>query len=163
MVMSSFVLALSNDDAFADSSSTVTIFGHTLSFVRFLLLPIGSSTDFLHAGKSASRMLTISIFDLKRREALQAVKRMRRSHAYPPGEPIEDNDTFNRVISRIGGRLSFLGKLAKARDLESYAEEMVQREKGWLGSLIGLIPDHDDDVMDEVCFVSKRLYFSDNI
>ena len=108
-------------------------------------------------------MLTISIYDLKRREALQAVKRMRRRHTHThplkhPDDPIEDNSTLNRVLTRIGGRLSFLGKLAKAPDLESYAEEMVRREKGWLGSLIGLIPDHDDDVMDEVCSMSEKLY-----
>ena len=98
-------------------------------------------------------MLTISIFDLKRAEALQAARRMRRAYIHPkrhPSEPIEDIATFHRALSLVGGRLSFLGKLTKASDLEADAEGMVRREKGWLLSQIGLIPDHDDDVMDEV-------------
>lgn len=78
---------------------------------------------------------------------------MRRSHTHAyrhSKEPIEGVGIFNRALSLTGGRLSFLGKFTKAEDMQAYAEEMVQREKGWLLSQIGLIPDHDDDVMDEV-------------
>lgn len=35
------------------------------------------------------------------------------------------------------------------------AKKMLQREKGWLLGQIGLIPDCDDDVMDEVSFSSS--------
>lgn len=34
--------------------------------------------------------------------------------------------------------------------MEEMAEHMLRVEKGWLLSQIGLIPDCDDDVMDEV-------------
>lgn len=107
-------------------------------------------------------MLTISIYDLKRAEAFQAARRMRRAYLHPnqhPEEPIQDKETFHRALSIVGGRLSFLGKLMKSNDLEASAKEMVQREKGWLLSQIGLIPDHDDDVMDEVSIYMSSFAF----
>ena len=98
-------------------------------------------------------MLTLSIYDLKKNEALQAARRLRRAHLHPnghPNEPIEDINTFKQVLSTIGGRLSFLSKVAKAQDMIEYAKQMVDTEKEWLLSQIGLISDCDDDVMDEV-------------
>lgn len=41
--------------------------------------------------------------------------------------------------------------------MEEMAGHMLHVEKGWLLSQIGLIPDHDDDVMDEVS--SPPLFF----
>ena len=38
----------------------------------------------------------------------------------------------------------------------SHATNMLKIEKAWLQSQIGLIPDHDDDVMDEVCVRSRK-------
>lgn len=46
-----------------------------------------------------------------------------------------------------GGRLSFLARVSRAADMEESAKVIVRHEKAWLQSLI---PDHDDDVMDEV-------------
>lgn len=62
----------------------------------------------------------------------------------------EPADKFKEVISIVGGRLSYLGKTAKAKDMVEQAKHMLNVEKAWLLSQIGLIEDHDDDVMDEV-------------
>ena len=61
---------------------------------------------------------------------------------------------MKEVISIVGGRLSYLGKVAKAKDMKEHAEHMLAVEKAWLRSQIGLIEDCDDDVMDEVSWVS---------
>lgn len=61
---------------------------------------------------------------------------------------------LDSVLDFSGGRLGLLGKMAHARDeaeLESIMEKLLRAEKAWLLSRIGLIPDLDDDVMDEVC------------
>ena len=46
--------------------------------------------------------------------------------------------------------MSFLSKMSRTRDMLKSAQEVVDWEKAWLLSQIGLIPDCDDDVMDEV-------------
>ncbi|KAL5483176.1 hypothetical protein ACEPAI_8405 [Sanghuangporus weigelae] len=126
------------------------------SWAESRIMTMVFSTDdfwpYLVMRKSASRMLTLSISDLKKNEALQAVRRLRRAYLHPVGhssEPIEDVQTFRQVLSYIGGRLSFLSKVAKAQDMIGYAKHMVATEKEWLLSQIGLISDCDDDVMDE--------------
>jgi hypothetical protein len=57
------------------------------------------------------------------------------------------------AISIVGGRLLYLNKISKARDVAEMARHMLSVEKAWLLSQIGLIPDCDDDVMDEVRIV----------
>jgi hypothetical protein len=63
--------------------------------------------------------------------------------------PTEDLEAYETVIDLVGGRLSYLKKIAYARDMNAAARRLISHEKGWLLSQIGLIPDHDDDVMDE--------------
>lgn len=65
------------------------------------------------------------------------------------------DEVFTKVVDLIGGRMSFINKVSRMNDMQRAAEEMVANEKAWLLSQIGLIPDCDDDVMDEV-----SLYYS---
>jgi len=62
---------------------------------------------------------------------------------------MEEASVFKQVISIVGGRLSYLGKTSKAKDMVEHATSMLAVEKAWLLSQIGLIQDCDDDVMDE--------------
>ena len=102
-------------------------------------------------------MITLSIFDLKPREALQAARRLRRSHL-PSGQALESEESIKNALSCVGGRLSYISRMTKSKmNMEETAKNMVEREKGWLLSQIGLIPDHDDDVMDEVSSHNFRL------
>lgn len=64
--------------------------------------------------------------------------------ASPPPE------TLKSAIAVVGGRLSYLNRIARSRDMLEMARHMLYVEKGWLLSQIGLIDDCDDDVMDEV-------------
>ena len=111
-------------------------------------------------------MIPISIYDLKQREALIAARRFRRAFLHfhntnnsgQPSETVEDDGKLHEALELVGGRLSHINRMCKAAPgaetgLYKHAEELLDKEKGWLLSLIGLIPDHDDDVMDEVCFI----------
>ncbi|KAH7907003.1 hypothetical protein BJ138DRAFT_1161239 [Hygrophoropsis aurantiaca] len=100
---------------------------------------------FLLMRKVASRMHVLSIRDLDGKQAHQALTHMRtsRKRSVPTPEIIED------AISLVGGRLSYLSKLSRADDVLESANNALRLEKAWLLSQVGLIPDCDDDVMDE--------------
>jgi len=98
-------------------------------------------------GKTQHRMQVLGIYDLDHHEAYYALRSMRKAVT----RGIEELDEKLRDIVRMtGGRLSFLARVARAPDMEESAKVIVKHEKVWLQSQIGLIPDHDDDVMDEV-------------
>ena len=85
------------------------------------------------------------MYDLSNTDAFTAAVRMR-MHAQ---RPKASHETFREVISLVGGRLTYLSKVTKAADMVRHARQMLAVEKAWLLSRIGLIPDCDDDVMDE--------------
>ncbi|KAF8496419.1 hypothetical protein F5888DRAFT_1634943 [Russula emetica] len=95
--------------------------------------------------KNASRMNVLTVYDLTPEEALGACRRMRHYVSLPV--PVED--TLTQAISLLGGRLSYLNRVSRARDMVEMARQMLTVEKGWLLGRIGLIRDCDDDVMDE--------------
>ena len=72
---------------------------------------------------------------------------MRKACNWPDGSI----EVYRQVVGYAGGRLAYLNKIARQPDMLRYAGELLAIEKAWLQSQIGLIPDHDDDVMDEVC------------
>lgn len=90
----------------------------------------------------------LTVYDLTPEEALGACRRMR----YHVSLPVPVEDTLSQAISLLGGRLSYLNRVARARDMVELARHMLAVEKGWLLGRIGLIQDCDDDVMDEVRF-----------
>ena len=92
----------------------------------------------------------LTVYDLTPEEALGACRRMRRFVSLPA--PIEDSLT--QAISVLGGRLSYLNRASRARDMVELARHILAIEKGWLLGRIGLIQDCDDDVMDEVRFAN---------
>lgn len=111
-----------------------------------ILTVVFSSDDFwpFHVmRKSASRMQVLSIYDLDTREAHQAISSIRKNTRR------FSQDDVKEAVSIVGGRLSFLNKVAKSKDMVHTAKYLLSLEKGWLLSQIGLIPDCDDDVMDE--------------
>jgi len=95
--------------------------------------------------KHASRMQVVNIGDLSFGDSIQAAQRIRHRVSRPPAGA----DEFKEAIKYVGGRLSFIIKVARARDMVSAARHLLEIEKGWLLSRIGLIEDCDDDVMDE--------------
>jgi hypothetical protein len=89
----------------------------------------------------------LSIYDLSKSDSMHALTRMRKSvREQEKGTP----EDIREAVSIVGGRLLYLNKVSKARDMAEMARHMLSVEKAWLLSQIGLIPDCDDDVMDEV-------------
>ncbi|KAF9031203.1 hypothetical protein BDZ89DRAFT_1091397 [Hymenopellis radicata] len=94
--------------------------------------------------KYGSRMHVLSIYDLDAKEARHACTRMRMNlnHKTAP-------DDIQSIVQLVGGRLSYLNKVARNKDALEMAKHLLDVEKAWLLSQIGLIVDCDDDVMDE--------------
>jgi len=109
------------------------------------------------AGKNSNRMSIMSIPDLDAAASLSALRSMREQ------SPWKDEDTPAAVAetaSIVGGRLAYINRVSRVKDMVRYAKKMMHEEKAWLLSQIGLIKDCDDDVMDEqksvLCFCVRR-------
>ncbi|KAK0454662.1 hypothetical protein EV421DRAFT_433248 [Armillaria borealis] len=112
------------------------------------ILTLVFSTDdfwpFYVMRKTATRMHVLSIYDLDMKEALHACTRMR----IDLGQKVK-SQVVQDAVSIVGGRLSYLNKISKSKDMLDMAKQLLSIEKAWLLSQIGLITDCDDDVMDE--------------
>jgi hypothetical protein len=95
----------------------------------------------------------LTVYDLTPEEALGACRRMRHYVSLP----VLVEDSLTQAISLLGGRLAYLNRVSRARDMVEMAHHMLTVEKGWLLGRIGLIQDCDDDVMDEVRFASTDI------
>lgn len=89
-------------------------------------------------------MHVLSISDLEAREARFACSRMRKTSEYST-----DPEEIADVVEVLGGRLSYINKVSRQKDMLASAKNLLEIEKAWLLSRIGLIQDCDDDVMDE--------------
>ena len=98
----------------------------------------------------------LSVYDLDNMEAIQASINIRRSSKCEK----ENIETVREAVSIVGGRLSYLSRVSKARDMLEMANHLKTVEKGWLLSRIGLIVDCDDDVMDEVRAIPEPIFVS---
>ncbi|TFK82056.1 hypothetical protein K466DRAFT_590825 [Polyporus arcularius HHB13444] len=113
-----------------------------------ILTMVFSSDDFwpfFVMRKNASRMHVVSVYDLSPKDAVTAGMRIRMNARRRKSTL----DEVKEVVQLIGGRLTYLGKVCRASDMVKQAKHMLAVEKAWLLSQIGLIPDCDDDVMDE--------------
>lgn len=86
----------------------------------------------------------VSIYDLDPSEAQLALGQLRREIQ---GRQ-EPEEILREALNVAGGRLSLLNRIARAKDPAAQAKYLLENEKGWLLSEIGLIPDCDDDVME---------------
>lgn len=62
---------------------------------------------------------------------MRTLRQLRRAHV-GPDRPPESDEEFESVLSLLGGRTSFLARVARADDMLREAKDMVQKEKGWL-------------------------------
>ncbi|KAM0752357.1 hypothetical protein T439DRAFT_324435, partial [Meredithblackwellia eburnea MCA 4105] len=115
-----------------------------------VLTTIFTSDDFApysHLKKYASRMNVLNVTDLSPAETYAVLARQRAARF--PGDPPLDPSTALAVWNLVGGRLAYLSKISRRPDMVAAAKEMIKKEKAWLLSRLSLIPEHDDDVMDE--------------
>jgi hypothetical protein len=94
-------------------------------------------------------MLVVSITDLDEQEAIHATARMRKDSRAAKTGATHTHEDLKSVVDLVGGRLSYLSKVTKSREMTEMARHLLAIEKANLLSKIGLIEDCDDDVMDE--------------
>ncbi|KAM3552504.1 hypothetical protein ARSEF4850_007358 [Beauveria asiatica] len=94
----------------------------------------------------ATRMEVLPITDLPKAQAVDALKKYRQRYW---GESL-DMERLEQVYDRVGGRLSFLNKVAKSKDMLATCENIQDIEKKWFLNqcwILGM--EMDDDVMDQ--------------
>ncbi|CAK7239050.1 MAG: hypothetical protein STHCBS139747_000471 [Sporothrix thermara] len=94
----------------------------------------------------AARLEVHSIQDLSRHQAMETLQRYRWRHF---GERVSD-ETASNIYEQVGGRLTFLNRVARSRNMELTCRRIMEAEKAWfLGQCWILGSDMDDDVMDQ--------------
>ncbi|MBE3048712.1 hypothetical protein IMZ48_40680 [Candidatus Bathyarchaeota archaeon] len=94
----------------------------------------------------ATRMEVIPVIDLPKEQAIAALQRYRRKYFY---EDVSSS-VLEEVYDRVGGRLSFLNRVAKSDDMMDTCEMIKEVEKKWFLNqcwILGM--EMDDDVMDQ--------------
>ena len=89
----------------------------------------------------ASRMEIISIKDLPKKEAMVALQRYRKRCKNEEIKP----DIAEKIYDLVGGRLSFLNRVAKAEKMLDMCYEIIEMEKTWLLNQCGLLGSSMDD------------------
>jgi hypothetical protein len=91
-------------------------------------------------------MDVLAVTDLPKSQAIKALRkyRMRYFKEIPSHQELED------VYDRIGGRLSFLNRVAKSKDMINTCEKIKETEKKWFLNQCWILgSEMDDDVMDQ--------------
>lgn len=102
----------------------------------------------------ATRMNIIPILDLNKPKAIAALKnyRVRFRNEDPSHEMLE------KVYDRVGGRMSYLARVAKSNDMLKTCEEICRMEKTWFLNQCGILGmEMDDDVMDQQKYASAAM------
>lgn len=102
----------------------------------------------------ATRMEVTPVRDLDKNKALHALKHYRwRWHGKIPTDK-----ELEAIYDKVGGRLSFLSRIAKADDMLGLCEKICETEKTWFLNqcwILGM--DMDDDVMDQQKYASAAM------
>ncbi|PYH90123.1 hypothetical protein BO71DRAFT_444110 [Aspergillus ellipticus CBS 707.79] len=104
--------------------------------------------------KYATRMEVIPVRDLPKDRAMEALRKYRKQYF---GEDLSPH-TLEQVYDLVGGRLSYLNRVAKAKDYMKLCESICTAEKTWFLNkcwILGM--DMDDDVMDQQKYASAAM------
>ncbi|PWY92470.1 hypothetical protein BO70DRAFT_376141 [Aspergillus heteromorphus CBS 117.55] len=96
--------------------------------------------------KYATRMEVIPIRDLPKERAMEALRKYRKQYF---NEELS-HEKLETVYNLVGGRLSYLNRVAKALDYMKLCENICTAEKTWFLNKCWILgPEMDDDVMDQ--------------
>ncbi|PHH73415.1 hypothetical protein CDD80_3837 [Ophiocordyceps camponoti-rufipedis] len=102
----------------------------------------------------ATRMDVLAVGDLPRKQALDALRSYRRRYRGHDPSP----DELEAVYGRVGGRLSFLGRVAKSSDMLATCDRIVDTERTWFLNQCWILgAEMDDDVMDQQKWASAAM------
>ncbi|KAK3191962.1 hypothetical protein K4F52_002005 [Lecanicillium sp. MT-2017a] len=94
----------------------------------------------------ATRMEVLPVTDLPKQQAVDALHRYRLRYWGQPVSKVE----LEQVYDRVGGRLNFLNRVAKSKDMLRTCERIKEIEKKWFLNqcwILGM--EMDDDVMNQ--------------
>lgn len=119
--------------------------------------PVMNSDDYWvyeRLKRYATRMEVIPVTDLPKTTAMDALKKYRKQYYR---EELSQ-EVLEEIYNKIGGRLSFLNRIAKADSPLKLCREICKAEKTWFLNKCWILGEEmDDDVMDEQKFsVSSR-------
>jgi hypothetical protein len=103
----------------------------------------------------ATRMEVLPVLDLPKDRAVAALEKYR-SRYFP--EQTLSSDILTRVYDHVGGRLTYLNRVAKSSDMIRACEIIQEAEKTWFLNKCGILgEDMDDDVMDQQKYASAAM------
>jgi len=102
----------------------------------------------------ATRMEVLPVTDLPRKDAIDALAKYRKRYFQEdvPGDMLE------KIYQRVGGRVSFLNRVARSHDMLGTCERIKEIEKRWFLNqcwILGM--EMDDDVMDQQKWASAAM------
>ncbi|MDI1486937.1 MAG: hypothetical protein OHK93_006199 [Ramalina farinacea] len=102
----------------------------------------------------ATRMEILPVLDLPKDQAMSALKQYRtRFFGEEPAPGI-----IEQVYNLVGGRLTFLARVAKAQDMLQTCHEICHMEKVWFLNKCWILGEEmDDDVMDQQKYASAAM------
>ena len=102
----------------------------------------------------ATRMEVLPVLDLPKDQALAALKQYRGRYRKEPDDP----QVLQQVYEKVGGRISYLNRVAKSADMLKTCNEICEVEKTWfLNNCWILGEEMDDDVMDQQKYASAAM------
>ncbi|KAJ5293796.1 hypothetical protein PENANT_c002G01616 [Penicillium antarcticum] len=102
----------------------------------------------------ATRMEVIPVTDLPKDKAMAALKKYREQYY----NQVLPSSVLEQVYDKVGGRLSFLSRVAKSEDMTKTCDDICRAEKTWLLNKCWILgKEMDDDVMDEQKFSSAAM------
>ena len=94
----------------------------------------------------ATRMEITQVTDLPKDRAIMALRNYRLKYWKEVSSP----RTLEEVYDKIGGRLTFLNRVAKSQDMIKMCDHICEMEKTWFLNNCGILGEEmDDDVMDQ--------------
>ena len=102
----------------------------------------------------ATRMEVLQVLDLPKSEAMAALTRYRERYKKetPPSLILE------QVYDKVGGRLSYLNRVARSHDMLQTCENICRAEKTWFLNKCWILGEPmDDDVMDQQKYASAAM------
>lgn len=102
----------------------------------------------------ATRMEVTSVTDLPKPQAIAALAKYRQKYFREDPSP----SILVEVYSRVGGRLTFLNRVAKSKDMLATCDQIINVERTWFLNQCGMLGmEMDDDVMDQQKYASSAM------
>ncbi|SLM35582.1 p-loop containing nucleoside triphosphate hydrolase [Lasallia pustulata] len=102
----------------------------------------------------STRMEVLPVGDLPKEQAIAALKHYRARYYREEAK----SEVLQEVYDKIGGRLSFLNRVARSTDMIKACNHICQTEKSWFLNQCWILGEEmDDDVMNEQKFSSAAL------